>query len=298
MQKIPLFILAGIDQGDNFGKKRTSELKFKGKLLLDYLIFEAKKSNCFSEIYLVAERETKEKLSENCFLIEAKKRLWKNIKNVFLFVKNKYINEKSLIAILLSDILPSAEEIKDVFLKSEAYLDRDLILMITPSDNLEKRRGKMFVKKDEQSSAIAYSGTGGLYFLRPGHLNTKLIFTMLSLRMPREIRHIEIDENRIYCDAFRNLKGVILFFWLITRIIFCSLFFIDKIFLFARTFIKLRKEELTIEKSEYWLSKIFVKKKYQSKKRASLKVEIIENSVFVDDIDREEDLKLLDTLQK
>jgi CMP-N-acetylneuraminic acid synthetase len=294
MQKIPLFILAGIDQGDNFGKKRTGELKFKGKLLLDYLISEAKKSDCFSEIYLVAERETKEKLSENCFLIEAKNNLWKNIKNVFLFAKNKYINNEPLIAILLSDILPSAEEIKDVFLKSEASLDKDLVLTITPSDNLKKRRGKMFIKENEQALAKAYSGTGGLYLLRPDRLDAKLVFTLLSLRMPREVRHIEIDENKIHCDALRSLKGTILLFWLIIRIIFYSLIFIDKMFLFVGIFIKLRKKELTIEKSEYWLSKILVKRKYQSKKKASLKVEIIENPVFVSDIDREEDLKLLE----
>lgn len=298
MAKIPLFILAGIDQGDDFGKKRTSELKFNGKLLLDYLISEVKKLDCFSEIYLVADKGLKEKLSESCLHLEAKKCLWKNIKNVFLFVKNKYQNDDSLIAILLSDILPSAEEIREVFLKNEKSLKKDITLIITPTDNLKKRRGKMFIKKNKESSVVAYSGSGGLYFLRPAHLNTKLIFTILSFRMPREVRHIEIDENEIHCDALKSLKGIIVIFWLIIRIIFYSLFFIDKIFIFAKTFIKLRKKELTIEEAEYYLSKIFIKRKYRQEDGAGIRIEIIENPVFVNDIDREEDLKLLDTLQK
>jgi hypothetical protein len=33
--------------------------------------------------------------------------------------------------------------IKDVFLKGTASLDKDLVLTITPSDNLKKRRGKI-----------------------------------------------------------------------------------------------------------------------------------------------------------
>jgi hypothetical protein len=296
--RVPLFILAGIDQGDDFGKRRVSELKFKDKLLVDYLISEAKKSDCFSEIYLVGDKELRKKLHEDCLYIEAKKCLWKNIKNVFLFAKNKYQGDNSSIAILLSDILPSAEEIKDVFSKSEKFLNKDLVLLITPTDNLKKRRGKMFIKKNEESPAIAYSGSGGLYVLKSEHLNTKLIFTILSFRMAREVRHIEIDENEIHCDALGSLKGIIIFFWLIIRIIFYSLFFIDKVFLFARIFIKLRKKELTIKESEYWLSKILVKKKHQSKEKAGVKVEIIENPVFVNDIDREEDLKLLETLQE
>lgn len=293
MEKIPLFILAGADQGDSFGQKRINQLRFKGQRIVDYLISQAKKSDCFSEIYLVANKNLKENVNQDYFLLEAQGRLWKNLHQVFSFVKKKYNQGESLIAILLSDILPSAEDIQDVFSRSAKYPDKDIFLLFTPSDNLIKHRGKMFVKKDEQSPAIAYSGTGGLYFLRPAQLEINLILAILSLRLPRDVRHIEISEDRIYCDALRSFKGVVYFIWMMLKIIFYSLFFIDKLFLLLKAFLKLRKKELTFDQAEIFLTKILVQNKYQKKQGHGVKIEIINKPVFVDDIDREEDVKVL-----
>lgn len=293
MEKVPLFILAGADRGDSFGQKRINQLQFRGQQIVDYLISQAKRADCFSEIYLLANKNLKENVHQDCFLLEAQGRLWKNLHQIFSFVKKKYNRGESLIAILLSDILPSAEDIQEVFSRAAQHPDKDIFLLFTPSNNLTKHRGQMFVKKDEQSLAAAYSGTGGLYLFKPSHLEINLILAILSLRLPRDVRHIEVSDDRIYCDALRSFKGAIYFIWMMLKIIFYSLFFVDKLFLLIKAFLKLRKKELTLDQAEIFLTKILVRKKYQKKQGQGAKIEIIDQPVFVDDIDREEDLKIL-----
>ncbi|MBS4033268.1 MAG: hypothetical protein KGZ85_02275 [Ignavibacterium sp.] len=293
MNKIPLFILAGTDKGDSFGEKRINELKFRGRKIIDYLINETKKSNCFSEIYLIASKNLKIVTNQDYFFIEAKRRLWKNFNKIFCFSKNNYNRGESMIGVLLADILPTAADIQESLLRIKSFVDKDIFLSFTPSHKLTKKRGKMFVKKDEKSPAIAYSGTGGLYFLKPAHLNRRLILAILGLRLPRDVRHIEFNEGKIDCKAWQSFRGVIFFTWMLIKIIFYSLIFIDKLFLLIGVFIKLQKKELTIQGAEDFLTKILIKRKYQRRKGHGARIEIIENPVFVDDIDCEEDLKLL-----
>lgn len=293
MKDLPLFILAGIDRNDFFAEKRILQLNFQNKKIIQYLIDEARRSGRFSNIYLVGDKRLKKNFQEKCLFIEAKKYLRQNIKIIFNFFKKEKDFSVKQIAILLSDILPSAEAINEVFTKRGEFLEKNLIFLITPSDNLRKKRGKIFLKKDDKASVKVYSGPGGFYILKPAQLNQKLICSLLNLRMPRKVRKIEVVNNKIYFTALKSFRGFFFFVWLFLKTLFYSFIFIDKVFLFLKTFLKHQKRKLTIKESEIILDKIFVNKKNRRKKELSSQIEIIENPVFVEDIDSEEDIFLL-----
>lgn len=293
IKKLPLFILAGVDANDSFGKKRLFDLEFRNKKIPEYLINEARKSGCFSEIYLIGEKGLEKEISRHCSFIKASKSLWKNIKIIFDLTKNKYHHSTGQIAILLSDILPSSQDLREVFLKCQCFFEKDFILLVVPSGSLRKKRGMCFFKKDENSSAEPYAGSGGFYILRPPHLNERLIYSLISLRLPREVRKIEVIDKKIYFEALRSFTGIIFFIYLIFKIFLYALFFIDKIIFFIKIFLKHQKRELTFQEAERFLSKVFVKRKYQQKDIASVHIEIVDSQVFVEDIDSEDDLEIL-----
>lgn len=294
MASIPLFILAGCDKNDEFGRRRIFEFKVGGKLILEYQIEEAKKADCFSEIFLVGDKGLRDIFSQRCFFIEAKDRLWKNLKIIYNFVKSRYNDSIIQIAVLLSDVFPSSKDLRDIFLQCQQFFDKDVILLATPSGNLRKRRGKHFLRKDEKSSSEPYSGTGGFYILRPMKINKNLSYYLASLRMPRDVRKVEVFQKKIYIKALKSMKGLIFFFWQIFKIIFCSLLFLNKIYLFIKMFLRHQHRELTFGEAEIFLSKILIKKKYLRSNTPSVRLEVVNNPVFVEDIDGEEDLKILD----
>ena len=331
-EKIPLFILAGIDQNDDFGRMRIFELKFRGRGILEYLIDEAKKSDCFSEIFLVGDRKLKEQIHLTCFFtpleiksprfwrkyhtsrnsesdldaphefltgfIEAEKSLWKNIKIVHDFVKNKYQDENIQIAVITSDILPSAVDFREFFSKCQPFLDNDIILLGTPSEKTIKKRGKHFVKKNKDAPTLPYCGTGGLYILRPLHLREKFIYFLASLRMPRRFRKIELIGNRLFVDASKSFLGLLTFVGKIIRIIINFIFFSKEILLGIKTIIYHQKRTLTFDELQMAVSKAFIKKECHHSKESFCHIEIFENPVFIQDIDNEEDYKLLSGLPR
>ncbi len=278
--KIPIFILAGYDLENEFFRKRLFELKINNELILDYLIRQIKESDCFSEIYLIGPKEFKEKEGVKFFI--SKRTLKDNLKFIFNFLEKNF-DQDVQIAITTFDILPKSDDFKKLFLKIEPYLDCDIISGFTPINLIKIKREPDFFKKNKKNHFSPYIFVYNFFIIRPNHLNKKIIYFLTDLLRPTRKKR-----TTSWFRFFSMLiKTVFLFFRYPTLIFFLLPKIIKMFFIFK----KYLKKELTFSELERFVSSVLIKKEFQKEKNCHF--EIIDLPSFAQDIDSEEDFKIL-----
>jgi len=288
MKKLPIFILASYDSDDEFAKKRLFELKIDNELILEYLIRQIRESQSFSEIYLVGPKKLRAKFSKKCFFIKGKKSLEKNFKIIYSITNRDY-GKNAQIAVISSDIMPSANDFQKLLSVLAPFLDNDLILICAETKNIRVKKGEFFLKKDREATPVPYAGGGDFFIIRPSHLREKLIYFLTKILRPirKIVRKRGLKGLKIFLIFIKLIQTLIRFPWLKKELI-----------LFFKTFRKYQKENLIFKEVEEIYSKIFVKEKYQKPHKSSCHIEIINIPSFIEDIDTPEDFEILKKLKE
>lgn len=283
MKKIPLFVLAGYDLFDHFGQKKLLTFKIGQNLVLEHLLYQAKKSGCFSEIYCLAPKKLKEKLEKKCIFIKSKKSLERNLKLIYNTAIKNY-GQEAQIAIISSDLLPKSNEFQKLMSTLEPFLEKDLILICIETEKLRIKKNSFMLKKDNFSPPINYSGGGDFFIVKVGHLREKLIYFLVKILRP--LRRIT---KKTGLKGLKLLKILMILIKLLIR--FPQLR--KELILGFKTFKKYQKESLTFEEVEKVYSKIFIKKEFQKINQPSCHLQIIDLPSFVEDIDSFQDFEIL-----
>lgn len=278
--KLPIFILAGYDLNSDFSQKRLFELKINNQLILDYLIKEIKKSNCFSEIYLVGPKEIEDRREVK--FIEGGKTLKDNLRIIFEFLEKNF-NDDIQIALITFDILPKSDDFKKIISKFKPYLNYDIISSFVPIELIKIEREPDFFKRDKDNHPLPYIFVYNFFILRPLHLNKKVIYYLTDLLRPARKKR-----TTSWSRFFEMLIKAIFLLFKYPSLIFIL---IPKIIKIISIFRKYQKKDLTFDELEKIISEVLIKKKFQKDKNCHL--EIIDIPSFASDIDSEKDFEML-----